>query len=274
MEPEARLTPERFFSQLRHSPRAVLLLDYDGTLAPFHRDPAKAVPYPGLPALLGEIMRAGTRVVLISGRRAQDLVALLGVFPPPEIWGSYGLQRLRPDGRHALLLPVGAVAQTIREAAAWLENAGMGELAESKPGGIAVHWRGLEPEEAARVESRVREGWYPLVQRTGVSLLEFDGGLELRMSARDKGHVVRLILEETGSHVPVAYLGDDRSDEAAFRALKGVGLPVQVGTTARETAAALRLRPPAELAHFLGQWLQARRHAQVRLSSEAERVGR
>jgi trehalose-6-phosphatase len=55
----------------------------------------------------------------------------------------------------------------------------------------------------------------------------------------------------------VAYLGDDRTDEDAFKALAGRGLAVLVREELRPTAAAVWLRPPVELLDFLQRWMTA-----------------
>ena len=58
---------------LRAAPRSVLMLDYDGTLAPFHVDRFAATPYPGVEerlVLLSTIPQI--RLVLVSGRSAQE----------------------------------------------------------------------------------------------------------------------------------------------------------------------------------------------------------
>src|SRR5207248_10106839 len=88
------------FDRLRQAPSRALLLDYDGTLAPFTPDRDRAYPYPEIPELVSEIMRCRTRVVLISGRPATELLFLSGIHPHPEIWGSHGSERLHPDGSY------------------------------------------------------------------------------------------------------------------------------------------------------------------------------
>ena len=88
-----------FVERIETAPQRVLMLDYDGTLAPFHVDPAQAVPYPDVAAALEDIVQAGgTRVVLVSGRPAEDLPPLLPLTQRPEIWGAHGWERLLPDG--------------------------------------------------------------------------------------------------------------------------------------------------------------------------------
>jgi len=59
-----------FFHRLARARRRVLLLDYDGTLAPFHRRPERALPYPEVgPLLKRAIERCRTRVIIVSGRQ-------------------------------------------------------------------------------------------------------------------------------------------------------------------------------------------------------------
>ncbi len=88
-----------FFDDLSRAPDSALIVDYDGTLAAFQLERDRAFPYSGVSILLTEILNAGhTRVVVVTGRPAQEVVPLLGIEPHPEIWGSDGLQRLRTDG--------------------------------------------------------------------------------------------------------------------------------------------------------------------------------
>ena len=88
---------EPFLRSVAQSQNSALLLDYDGTLAPFSIDRKRALPYAGVTTLLQELVDTGrTRVVIISGRNAYEVGPLLGVKPCPEIWGSHGLQRLLP----------------------------------------------------------------------------------------------------------------------------------------------------------------------------------
>ena len=101
-----------------------------------------------------------------------------------------------------------------------------------------------------------------------MELLEFDIGIEMRMPGRDKGDAVRTILDEIGPEAPVAYLGDDATDERAFVALGTRGLSVLVRPECRATAAALWVRPPEGLREFLARWLQACRESQHRAERE------
>ena len=76
------------------------------------------------------------------------------------------------------------------------------------------------------------------------------------------------LLCEIGPDVPVAYLGDDLTDERAFIALGALGLSVLVRPEWRETAASFWISPPEALREFLMRWLQACREGQDRAAQE------
>lgn len=237
------------------SPRPVLFLDYDGTLAPFsvHRD--KAFPYPGVRELLVDIMNnTRTRLVIVSGRLIDDLLPLLDLPEPPEIFGSHGWERRRPDGQRDTF-PLAADAQAaLDDARLWVEQNGLTERSERKPASVTVHWRDLVGDERLGLRQAVRDAWSPFAAIESVELARFDGGLELRVLGQDKGNAVRTVMDEVGAQGEAAYLGDDQTDEDAFAALAHEGLSVLVRPQKRPTRADLWLQPPDELLDFLTRW--------------------
>lgn len=247
-----------FFEELHTRGGGVLALDYDGTLAPFRLDPMEAVPYPGVREALAKILTGGhTRLLLVSGRRAEEVRELLGIDPSPEIWGVHGRQRLWPDGRSTILPLQGPEQEALAEAAVWAEDSGYGLRLESKPGSLALHWRGRPEPEIARLRNAAQAALGPIAQRVGMSLLAFDGGVELRPREPNKGSVIRALLAEQEHPTAVAFLGDDMTDEDAFQAMQGTGaLSVLVRPEPRETAAEVWLRPPEELLAFLEVWAE------------------
>lgn len=245
-----------FLERLTHHPASALALDYDGTLAPFHIDRNAAIPWPGVRETIQEILATRqTRLVLISGRQAEEVRDLLGVQPPPEIWGVHGRQHLFPDG-HAKMAPLRqSEEQSLAEATAWLASRNYLGFAECKPGSIAVHWRGLPPDQIATLGPSVHTAFAPIAERSGMSLLQFDGGLELRPLEPNKGSAVRTLLAELAPGTPFAFLGDDTTDEDAFLALQGTGaLTILVRAEWRPTNAQLWIRPPEQLLAFLREW--------------------
>jgi trehalose 6-phosphate phosphatase len=247
-----------FLQSVSRASQAALLLDYDGTLAPFQAQRDRAYPYPGVAPLLQEIVRNGrTRVVVFSGRDARDVLPLLNIRPYPEVWGVHGLQRLRTDGRMEMPKLDERTVEGLSDADRWLGYLQLRYVAEFKSGSIAVHWRGLGEIAAEELRSRVLLGWRPIAEYSGLDLLQFDGGVEILAPEADKGDAVRTFLSEINPNTPVAYLGDDSTDESALRAVLGRGISVLVRPEWRHTAAEFWLKPPEELLDFLGLWLKA-----------------
>ncbi len=258
MKPETQTQFAPFLRQLALASNANLILDYDGTLAPFRAKRARAYPYPGVEDILQKIIDNGrTRVVIVTGRDANEVHPLLKLHPRPEVWGVHGLQRLKPDGTLEIMSLNERSLDGLSDADRWLGYQQVRHAAEFKSGSIAVHWRGLNETDAEDLRARVELGWRPIAQHSQLNLLEFDGGVEIRAAEADKGNAVRTFLNEISSAAPAAYLGDDTTDESAFRAMKDRGLSILVRPKWRETSAQFWIKPPAELLDFLGQWLRS-----------------
>src|ERR1700746_2194012 len=146
-----------FLEQAQRASKRCVLLDYDGTLAPFTPDRARAFPYREIPSMVSRIMQHKTRVVLISGRAATELLFLSGIHPHPEIWGSHGSERLLPDGTYECDAPPPQQRAGPQHANGALRWAGLEARMETKPGAIAVHWRGLSATDNKAVEAKVQK---------------------------------------------------------------------------------------------------------------------
>lgn len=253
---------ERFFARFASAPARVLFADFDGTLAPFQVRPERARPYPGVAESLDGIMAQGaTRVVMVSGRPAEELARVLPFKHRPEIWGAHGWQRLMPEGVLLEADPPAPARTALDEAERVARRLGeRGARVERKPASVAVHWRGLPVIASARLREALAAGWQPLAEEGALQSLPFDGGLEIRARGIDKRHAVQTVLEETCGAVS-AFLGDDLTDEDAFAAMRTRGLSVLVRPDVRNTGADLWLRPPGELVAFLKNW---HRHCGVR----------
>jgi trehalose 6-phosphate phosphatase len=252
-----------FFSKLSEAAKRVLVIDYDGTIAPFCSDRQKAVPYPGIPELLQRIeAQCNTRLVIITGRPAHELVPLLGLMPFPEIWGTYGLERLQGDSsrwccRYDDTEISGEAIEALTSAELQLDAEGLRDHIEVKIAAVAVHWRGLQPQDVLNLKKKTYRVIEPLTRSRQLVMAEFDQGIELRLHSANKGDAVRKLLRELDQNIAVAYLGDDATDEEAFRALNGRGLTVLVGPKHRFTSAQVWLRPPEELTAFLNGWIRS-----------------
>ena len=216
------------------STRRPLLLasDYDGVLARLRDDPAAAVPEPGIGDLLARLAAVpDVTVALVSGRGVEDLQRTSGFTGPFRWVGSHGAEfdgpltgglAVRRDALAADLAP--------------LVDAVPGALLEVKPASVAVHVRPVPDREAAArllADAAAGPGADPaLTAKPGKDVLE------LAVTDADKGAALVRLRGELGAD-GVLYLGDDLTDEDAFRALGDDGLTIKVGDG--ETVAAHRV---------------------------------
>lgn len=232
----------------------VLLLDYDGTLAPFceHRD--EAVPFPGVLDVLARLPRRGSgRFVVVSGRPVAAIRSFLAPVVPSEIWGCHGAERVAADGADRTPTLPPALRAALDRAGTLARPWAGADALETKPVSLALHWRGLDRPARQALLRRVEPAWAALARESGLRLTPFDGGLELRAPGWDKGLAVRTVRREEPGAVLV-YCGDDRTDEDAFLALAPLDIGVLVRERSRTTAARYRISPGGELLQFLRAW--------------------
>ncbi len=245
--------------------RSLLVLDYDGTLAPFRADRMAATPDPALLPALGRLAAAPrVRLVVLSGRPLAELERLLALDPLPELWGVHGWEHRLPDGRRDDPPLPASLASTLDAEQRRLAALDPARL-ERKVATLALHWRGVEAQAAQALQEQVAPRWRELAASAPeLELRRFDGGLELRAAGRDKGRAMRELLASEPAGTPACYLGDDDTDEDAFRALADraegdsgdTTLGVLVAEEARPSAAGARVAP-AEVRLLLDRWADA-----------------
>jgi trehalose-phosphatase len=161
-----------FFDGFAGNPTPLLLLDYDGTLAPFRVDRFQARPWAGVRELLTRIQRQGrTRMAIISGRSAHEIGPLLGMDPPLEVWGLHGAERLFPNGRSEVQPAPAAARKKLDKLRALLKRDSFGGHFEDKANAAVIHWRGASPHKARLIEQRARALFEPLAETDGLELL-------------------------------------------------------------------------------------------------------
>jgi trehalose 6-phosphate phosphatase len=238
-----------------------LFLDFDGTLADIAHRPAYAVLPESIRDVLRDLSTHGIPVAVVSGRDLEDLRARVAL-PEVSYGGSHGFDLLGPAPlslRHqpgAHLLPVLDDAESdLRARLAAVPDIFM----ERKRFAFAVHYRQVAEPWLDTIAREVREA---LVRHPGVQMREGKKVYELLPDvAWDKGEAVRWMIEHLRpAGVPI-YIGDDVSDEDAFRVLAGRGIGIVVQEAPAPTAAAYRLRDPGEVEQFL--WKVAGRYCPV-----------
>ncbi len=234
--------------------RPAIFLDYDGTLTPIVSRPEDARLSEDTRQTLRRLAARST-VAVVSGRDLRDVQALVSI---PEIFyaGSHGFEIAGPEGRQGQFeqgsdfLPILNKAQA--ELDAQLQSV-RGAHVERKRFSVAAHYRNVAPAEQRKVESAVREtlARHPRLRLSpGKMVFDLQPAIDW-----NKGKALLWLLDALAldpRHNLPLYVGDDLTDEDAFRVLRERGIAIVVREGSRPTAARYALENPSEVRRFLG----------------------
>ncbi|XP_051142995.1 probable trehalose-phosphate phosphatase D [Andrographis paniculata] len=253
----------------------VVFLDYDGTLSPIVSDPERAIMSDSMRLAVSDVARHFPTAI-ITGRsrdKVYEFVKLDGLYyagshgmdimgPPvnPESFDpKFHVKTLDKKGNEATIFQpakeyLPSIEKLINELKTRISEI-PGAIVENNRFCISVHYRHVLEEDYGTLEKITRDVLtdYPFFHITQGKKV-----LEIRPPVRwNKGDALVYLLHalgfsEPGSVVPI-YIGDDKTDEDAFKVLhsQGQGYPIIVSSVPRETSATHSLRSPSEVLSFL-----------------------
>ena len=243
-------------SDFQESDKALLLLDYDGTLVPFAPRPAEAMPGANLLRLLEKLNKnPRTEVVLISGRDKDTLegwfggldvglVAEHGVWIKEKGGGWETIETLTSEWKEEV--------HPILES--WVDRT-PGSFIEEKEFSLVWHYRKANPRLG---ELRARElinNLSNITANLNLQVLEGSKVVELKNTDINKGRAAsKWILKDKWDFILA--LGDDWTDEDTFKALPSTAWSIKVGFGA--SAARFSLSSPSEATSLLRKMIRAR----------------
>ena len=242
-----------------------VFLDFDGTLSPIAPTPGSAHLPPGTKRLIEMLSAAkGVMAAIISGRSLKDVSARVGIRDIIYA-GNHGME-ISGKGIEMRSSPAGDKDMKELKAAVLKAVRGIdGARVEDKGASLTVHYR-LSPKAAAaelrhrmvHLRGSLGKGGKFYIRR-GKKAYEI-----LPVGGWNKGMAIIYILEKLkrsgmGDGYSVVYMGDDRTDRDAFKAVRGDGISVYVGKSRTGYGAEYYLRNTLEAAKFLEYILKLRK---------------
>jgi trehalose-phosphatase len=231
--------------------RAAIFLDYDGTLTPIVSQPENASLSDSMQQALRELV-ARAPVAILSGRDLDSVRRCVNidgiVYAGSHGFDIAGPRALRREMAAEFLPTLDTAEKELHEALDGISGARM----ERKRFSIAVHYRNVKEEDMPPVElavAKVAARHRKLRRMEGKKVYELLPDIDW-----NKGKAVLWLLETLGlerGNIRPIYIGDDRTDEDAFRALEQRGIGILVSEQSQPTAARYSLRNPVEVERFL-----------------------
>ncbi len=237
--------------------KAVFFFDYDGTLTPIVEQPDLAKISPEMKEIIRQLSLK-YKLAIVSGRGRRNLQTLVDI---PGIFyaGDHGLDIIGPDISmiHPKVKKFLPLIQNISKSLDKSLSHIPGVIVEKKKMSVAIHYRQVSKEDLPGLKlplkKILKENRENIRLLTGKKVVEFLPNIEW-----NKGKAVLWILNTLGldwSEHKIFYLGDDTTDEDAFRILRTRGTSILIAEKAEKSAADFRLSSPEEVKCWLKYFL-------------------
>jgi len=255
---EVKVLDDKMITQFRlhyhEAQNRCLLLDYDGTLAPFTRLPQDAIPNNELKSLLSQFAADGkNNVVIISGREAAVLEKWFANMPLTLVAEHGASVKMKSEQWQHLVSPSDQWKDEIRNIFQIFVSRCVGSFIEEKPYGMAWHYRNTHPDLGFNRSRELINNLSQLLKNTMLQVVDGNKVVEVRMSGYDKGIIALKIVQDQNPDF-VLCIGDDSTDEDMFKALKGKAYTIKVSNS--PTAAQYTIFSQSKVLPLLKQLLR------------------
>ncbi|RYY65641.1 MAG: bifunctional alpha,alpha-trehalose-phosphate synthase (UDP-forming)/trehalose-phosphatase [Chitinophagaceae bacterium] len=253
-------TTQLLLEEFGAASKRCILLDYDGTLAPYAKLPSMAVPSKEVLQLLEELGNfPNTEVVIISGRDPETLYGWLGKLPLGLVAEHGAYIRYRGDADWQSQVSMSPEwKDEIRPLMELFVTRCVGSFIEEKHNTLAWHYRNTHPDLGFSRSRELRNSLLQLTTNTALQVIDGNKVLEVRLIGIDKGTASQKVLDHFGPDFMLC-IGDDTTDEDMFRVLRDKAVTIRVGKN--KTAARYNLWAQSAVLPLLRKFLQPRSSA-------------
>lgn len=257
---------DKLVKKIALAPRVFFFFDYDGTLTPIVSKPARAVLKKATRSVLRRLSCfPGVKIAVVSGRSLKDLQDMVGPILEIIYVGNHGLELKGQDfgWSHPSVRQISKMMERIWQRLKRKLRPVKGMLLENKTIGISLHYRLVAEGKVADLHRDFQKILNPWIRLGKVNIQDGKKVWEVRPKTLlwNKGRVVQWLLRKfrrQGSFLPV-FIGDDRTDEDAFKTLQSSGLTVKVtGNPRALSKAKFYIHSPDEVCAFMEQVVKIR----------------
>jgi trehalose 6-phosphate synthase/phosphatase len=254
----AKLMDEKDFEKIAHDYREAktrcILLDYDGTLAPFTKIPSEASPDKKLLTYLKTLTAdEKNEVTIISGRDAKTLDKWLGHLPLNFVSEHGVFIKYRGSSWEPQTTQSSLWKDQIRPMLQSYVKRCVGSLMEEKNNSLAWHYRNTHPGMGFTRSRELLNNLLQLTANTPVQVIDGNKVLEVRLAGLNKGMTANKLLNHFKPDFTLC-LGDDTTDEDMFKALENQAYTIRIGNST--TAANYNILMQSEVLPFLEKLIQ------------------
>lgn len=248
----------------RKASKRCILLDYDGTLAPYQKLPSLAAPSEELMQLLSELTAPGNNdVIIISGRDAGTLEKWLGDLPLHLVAEHGAMVRYKGQEWKETITVSTEWKDQIRPLMQLFVDRCAGSFVEEKKSTLAWHYRNTYPELGFNRSRELRNSLLQLTANTSLQVIDGNKVLEVRTVGVDKGATATNLLSMVNPDFVVC-MGDDATDEDMFRTLRDRAYTIKIGRGS--TAAQYTILSQPDVFPFLRRFTQTVASARMNYS--------
>ena len=243
---------EKILARLKIAKCIFFFFDYDGTLTPIVSHPEKAILSEETKALLLALKKNPKFLLaIVSGRSLKDIRNLVDLKKIYYV-GNHGLEIFTPKNGTKQLVPEEIVRELARirnRLNSQLKNVD-GIQIEDKGCILTIHYRNVDPRRVSPIlmalKKEIMGSKVPLCLGFGKMIFEIRP-----QSTVNKGTAVLELLNQVDQDgVLPLYIGDDQTDEDAFKVLKRRGITIFVGLSGNSSAQ-YYVNDPFEVYQFL-----------------------